>query len=90
MPASRRAADASGNESPREHQEVEIEPFLPEGKVEHACLVVHEELRRLLLLKGERPFHSRPALRSSRVRPTTSDTGSGARSSSRNWGENAW
>ena len=35
-------------------------------------------------LKGERPAHSRPCLRSSTRRPTTSDTGSRARISSRN------
>src|SRR5262249_61219687 len=40
------------------------------------------------LLKGDNPFHSRPALRNFTRRPTTSETGSRARSSSRNCGVN--
>src|SRR5262249_7426415 len=38
------------------------------------------------LLKGDNPFHSRPALLSRTRLPTTSDTGSRARNSSRNCG----
>src|SRR5262249_45331264 len=38
------------------------------------------------LLKGDNPFHSRPAFLSRTRLPTTSDTGSRARNSSRNCG----
>ena len=40
------------------------------------------------LLNGESPLHSRPALRNLMRLPTTSDTGSRVRRSSRNCGEN--
>ena len=81
---------ASGNESPSVCiTKSKILPFLPEEKSNHAIfwsLTKNEGV--FSLLKGDSPFHSRPALRSFTRRPTTSDTGSRARSSSRNWGEN--
>ena len=63
-------------------------PFLPDEKSNHACfwsLTKNDGV--FSLLNGDRPFHSRPALCSFTRRPTTSETGSRARSSSRNWGE---
>ena len=63
-------------------------PFLPEEKSNHAIfwsLTKNEGV--FSLLKGESPFHSRPAFLSFTRRPTTSETGRRARSSSRNWGE---
>src|SRR6266702_4745696 len=64
-----------------------IVPFLPEEKSNHAIfwsLTKNDGV--FSLLNGERPFHSRPAFLSRTRRPTTSETGSRARSSSRNWG----
>src|SRR5882757_5041899 len=66
-----------------------IVPFLPDEKSNHAIfwsLTKNEGV--FSWLKGESPRHSRPALRNFTRRPTTSETGSRARSSSRNWGEN--
>ncbi len=63
-------------------------PFLPEEKSNHIAfwsLTKNDGV--FSLLKGDSPFHSRPALRSLTRRPTTSETGSRARSSSRNCGE---
>ena len=63
-------------------------PFLPEEKSNHAIfwsLTKNEGV--FSLLKGESPLHSRPAFFNFTRRPTTSETGSRARSSSRNWGE---
>src|SRR5579863_1132230 len=64
-------------------------PFLPEEKSNH---IAFESLTKndgvFSLLKGDSPFHSRPALRNFTRFPTTSDTGSRARNSSRNWGVN--
>ncbi len=63
-------------------------PFLPEEKSNHAIfwsLTKNDGV--FSWLNGERPFHSRPALRSLTRRPTTSETGSRAFNSSRNWGE---
>ena len=62
-----------------------IVPFLPEEKSNHAIfwsLTQNEGV--FSLLKGESPFHSRPAFFSRTRRPTTSETGSRARNSSRN------
>ena len=62
-------------------------PFLPEEKSNQAIfwsLTKNEGV--FSLLKGESPFHSRPAFLSFTRRPTTSETGSRARSSSRNCG----
>src|SRR5262245_35616286 len=64
-------------------------PFLPEEKSNHIdfwSLTKNEGVRSLL--KGDSPFHSRPAFLSRTRRPTTSETGRRARSSSRNWGGN--
>src|SRR5262245_53558626 len=64
-------------------------PFLPEEKSNHIdfwSLTKNEGVRSLL--KGDSPFHSRPAFLSCTRRPTTSETGRRARSSSRNWGGN--
>ena len=63
-------------------------PFLPEEKSNHAIfwsLTQNDGV--FSLLKGESPFHSRPAFLSFTRWPTTSETGRRARSSSRNWGE---
>src|SRR5262245_49004269 len=64
-------------------------PFLPEEKSNHIdfwSLTKNEGVRSLL--KGDSPLHSRPAFLSRTRRPTTSETGRRARSSSRNWGGN--
>src|SRR5262245_19982114 len=64
-------------------------PFLPEEKSNHLdfwSLTKKEGVRSLL--KGDSPLHSRPAFLSRTRRPTTSETGRRARSSSRNWGGN--
>src|SRR6204780_2717878 len=64
-------------------------PFLPEEKSNHIAfwsLTKNDGV--FSWLKGDRPFHSRPALRNFTRRPATSETGSRARSSSRNCGEN--
>src|SRR5215475_6317351 len=63
-------------------------PFLPEEKSNHIAfwsLTKNDGV--FSLLKGDNPFHSRPALRNFTRRPTTSDTGSRARNSSRNASE---
>src|SRR5436190_1799990 len=89
MPASEASrSTASGNERPSVSiRKSKIEPFLPEEKSNHACFWSFTKKDGVFsLLKGESPFHSRPALRSFTRRPTTSETGSRARSSSRNWG----
>ena len=60
-------------------------PFLPEEKSNQAIfwsLTKNEGV--FSLLEGESPFHSRPAFLSRTRRPTTSETGSRARNSSRN------
>ena len=62
-------------------------PFLPEEKSNHIAfwsLTKNDGV--FSLLNGDSPFHSRPALRNFTRRPTTSETGSRARSSSRNCG----
>src|SRR5262245_56593965 len=64
-------------------------PFLPEEKSNHIdfwSLTKNEGVRSLL--KGDSPLHSRPAFLRRTRRPTTSETGRRARSSSRNWGGN--
>src|ERR1700734_1439882 len=64
-------------------------PFLPEEKSNHIAfwsLTKNDGV--FSWLKGDSPFHSRPALRNFTRRPTTSETGSRARSSSRNCGVN--
>src|SRR5262245_61663794 len=80
---------ASGNGTPSVNiTKSKIEPFLPEEKSNHAIfwsLTKNDGV--FSLLKGESPFHSRPAFLSFTRRPTTSETGSRARSSSRNCGE---
>ncbi len=65
----------------------EMLPFLPEEKSNHAIfwsLTKNDGV--FSLLNGDSPFHSCPALRSFTRRPTISETGSRARSSSRNCG----
>src|SRR6201987_1669276 len=62
-------------------------PFLPDEKSNQAAfwsLTKNEGV--FSLLKGESPLHSRPAFLSFTRRPTTSETGRRARSSSRNSG----
>ena len=62
-------------------------PFLPEEKSwNQAFLIVDEERRRLLLVERRQPLEFAALLASFTRRPTTSDTGSRACSSSRNWG----
>src|SRR5207253_6404032 len=64
-------------------------PFLPDEKSNHIAfwsLTKNDGV--FSLLNGDNPFHSRPALRNFTRRPTTSETGSRARSSSRNCGVN--
>jgi len=51
-----------------------------------SLLVVDREGRRLLLLERRQPLYSLPAFFSRTRLPTTSETGSRARISSRNWG----
>src|SRR5262249_27585781 len=64
-------------------------PFLPEEKSNHiAFWSLTKKDGVFSLLNGDRPFHSRPALRNFTRLPTTSETGSRARSSSRNCGVN--
>src|SRR5439155_18396379 len=81
---------ASGNDSPSVSiTKSKMLPFLPEEKSNQAIfwsLAKNEGV--FSWLNGERPFHSRPAFFSFTRRPTTSETGRRARSSSRNWGEN--
>ena len=81
---------ASGNDTPSVIiTKSKMLPFLPDEKSNHAIfwsLTKNDGV--FSLLKGESPFHSRPALRNFTRRPTTSETGSRARSSSRNCGEN--
>ena len=63
-------------------------PFLPAEKSNHMdfwSLTKNEGV--FSLLKGESPRHSLPDFLSFTRRPTTSETGRRARSSSRNWGE---
>src|SRR3984957_10583347 len=83
----RRSTD-SGNESPSVWtRKSKILPFLPEEKSNHACfwsLTVNDGV--FSCWNGDSPFHSRPARFSFTRLPTTSETGSRARSSSRNWG----
>ena len=91
MPASFASrSTASGNESPSVCiRKSKMLPFLPEEKSNHAIfwsLTKNDGV--FSLLKGDKPFHSRPAFFNFTRRPTTSDTGSRARSSSRNWAEN--
>src|SRR5262245_17243316 len=65
-----------------------IEPFLPEEKSNQACfwsLTKNDGV--FSRLNGDSPFHSRPAFFSLTRRPTTSETGSRALSSSRKLGE---
>src|SRR5579871_2707448 len=62
-------------------------PFLPDEKSNHiAFWSLTQNDGVFSLLNGDSPFHSRPALRNFTRRPTTSETGSRARSSSRNCG----
>src|SRR4051812_31595530 len=86
MAASR--STASGNSTPSVSMtKSKIEPFLPDEKSNHACfwsLTKNDGV--FSLLNGDRPFHSRPDFINFTRRPTTSETGSRARSSSRNWG----
>src|SRR5262245_17032516 len=83
-----RRSTASGNDSPSVSiTKSKIEPCLPEEKSWKKpfwSLTVNEGV--FSLLKGESPFHSRPAFLSFTRRPTTSETGRRARSSSRNCG----
>ena len=62
-------------------------PFLPEEKSNQACfwsLTKNDGV--FSLLNGDRPLNSRPERCSFTRRPTTSETGRRAFSSSRNWG----
>ena len=62
-----------------------IVPFLPEEKSNHAIFWSFTKNEGVFsLLKGESPFHSRPAFFRRTRRPTTSETGRRVRSSSRN------
>ena len=64
-----------------------IAPFLPEEKSNQACFwSLTKKDGVFSLLNGDRPFNSRPERTSLTRRPTTSETGSRAFSSSRNWG----
>src|SRR5262249_39207336 len=87
-PARASRSTASGKESPSVNiTKSKMLPFLPEEKSNHAIfwsLTKNEGV--FSLLKGESPFHSRPDFLSFTRRPTTSDTGRRAPSSSRNWG----
>src|SRR4029453_751679 len=80
---------ASGKESPSVIiKKSKIVPFLCDEKSNQAIfwsLTKNEGV--FSWLNGDSPFHSRPALRNLTRRPTASETGSRARSSSRNWGE---
>src|ERR1700674_1833344 len=86
MAASR--STASENDSPSVSiTKPKMSPCLPDEKSWKKpfwSFTVKDGVRSLL--KGESPFHSRPAFLSFTRRPTTSETGSLARSSSRNWG----
>ena len=77
---------ASGNATPSVTMtKSKMLPFLPEEKSNHACfwsLTKNDGV--FSLLNGDRPFHSRPAFCSFTRRPTTSETGRRAFSSSRN------
>ena len=69
------------------HQKVENVAVLARGEVEpNRLLVIDVNDGVFSLLNGDSPFHSRPALRNFTRLPTTSETGSRARSSSRNCG----
>ncbi len=69
------------------HQEVEDVAVQPGREVEPGLLlIIDEERGRLLLLERRQPLPLRPAFLSLTRRPTTSETGSRARSSSRNSG----
>src|SRR5262249_46897808 len=62
-------------------------PFLPEEKSNQACFWSFTKKDGVFsLLNGDRPLNSRPERMSFTRRPTTSETGSRAFSSSRNWG----
>ena len=79
---------ASGKVTPSDSMtKSKIEPFLPEEKSNQACFwSLTKKDGVFSLLNGDRPLNSRPE-RVSRTRlPTTSETGSRAFSSSRNWG----
>ena len=79
----------SGNDSPSVSiTKSKMVPFLPDEKSNQAIfwsLTKNEGV--FSLLKGESPAHSRPDFLSLTRRPTTSDTGRRAFSSSRNSGE---
>src|SRR5262249_42214665 len=82
---------ASGNDTPSVAMtKSKMLPLRPDEKSNHMpfwSLAKNEGVRSWL--NGERPFHSRPAFLSFTRRPTTSDTGSRARNSSRNCGGKA-
>ena len=62
-------------------------PFRLEEKSNHACLwSLTKNDGVFSCWNGESPFHSLPAFFSLTRLPTTSETGSRARISSRNWG----
>src|SRR5262245_50682272 len=86
MPA--RRSTASGNERPSVAiTKSKMLPLRPDEKSNHialSSLAKNEGVRSWL--NGESPFHSRPAFLSFTRRPTTSETGRRARSSSRNCG----
>src|SRR5688500_3625916 len=85
-----RRSTASGNVTPSVIiTKSKMLPFFCEEKSNQACfwsLTKNEGV--FSLLKGESPFHSRPAFFSDTRRPTTSETGSRAFKSSRKSGEN--
>ena len=87
-PASR--STASGKLTPSvSMRKSKMLPFLPDEKSNHiAFWSLTQNDGVFSLLNGDNPFHSRPALRNFTRRPTTSETGSRARSSSRNCGVN--
>ena len=62
-------------------------PCLPEEKSDHISFwSLTKKDGVFSCWNGDSPFHSRPAFFNFTRRPTTSETGSRARSSSRNWG----
>ena len=79
---------ASGNVTPSDSMtKSKMLPFLPEEKSNQACFWSFTKKDGVFsLLNGDRPLNSRPERMSLTRLPTTSETGSRAFSSSRNWG----
>src|SRR4051812_78754 len=79
---------ASGNETPSVFiTKSKMLPFRPDEKSNHACFSSLTKKDGVFSCwNGDSPLNSRPAFFSFTRRPTTSEAGSRARSSSRNWG----